>query len=89
MPELPEVEIVKQSLNKTIKSKKILKVSVKNRDLRFKVEKNFELKLINKKIKNILRKAKYLILEMEENLFLVIHFGMSGTMHLVKKIKEI
>ena len=88
MPELPEVEIVKQSLKKTIKSKKILKVYVKNRDLRFKVEKNFELKLINKKIKNILRKAKYLILEMEDNLFLLIHFGMSGTMHLVKKNKR-
>ena len=33
MPELPEVEIVKQSLKKKIKLKKIKKVIVKNRNL--------------------------------------------------------
>ena len=38
MPELPEVEIVKQSLKKSIKYKKIKKVIVYNRNLRFKVE---------------------------------------------------
>ena len=34
MPELPEVEIVRQSLNKKIKGKVIKKVLVKNRNLR-------------------------------------------------------
>ena len=36
MPELPEVEIVRQSINKKIKGKIIKKVIVKNRNLRFK-----------------------------------------------------
>ena len=36
MPELPEVEIVRQSLLKNIKGKKINKVLVRNRNLRFK-----------------------------------------------------
>ena len=36
MPELPEVEIVRQSLNKKIKQKKVKKVIIKNRNLRFK-----------------------------------------------------
>ena len=49
MPELPEVEIVKQSLIKNVKSQKILKVIVRNRNLRFKIPKNF---------KNILKKTK-------------------------------
>ena len=35
MPELPEVEIVKQSLSKKIKSCIIKKVLVRNRNLRF------------------------------------------------------
>ena len=39
MPELPEVEIVKQSLVKNVKSQKILKVIVRNRNLRFKFQK--------------------------------------------------
>ena len=42
MPELPEVEIVKKSLKKNVKDKKILDVIVTNRKLRFKVEKDFE-----------------------------------------------
>ena len=37
MPELPEVEIVRQSLEKKIKDKIIEKVLVKNRNLRFKI----------------------------------------------------
>ena len=42
MPELPEVEIVKQSLDKKIKFKKIKRVIVRNRNLRFRIPKNFE-----------------------------------------------
>ena len=49
MPELPEVEIVKQSLEKTIVSKKINKFIIFNRNLRFKVQKDLG-KLIEKKI---------------------------------------
>ena len=41
MPELPEVEIVKQSLKKKIKLKKIKKVVVKNRNLRLRLHKDF------------------------------------------------
>ena len=42
MPELPEVEIVRQSLNKKIKQKKVKKVIIRNRNLRFKIPFNFE-----------------------------------------------
>ena len=49
MPELPEVEIVRQSLNKKINGKIIKKVIVKNRNLRFKVPLNFSSILENKK----------------------------------------
>ena len=56
MPELPEVEIVKQSLNKIVKFKTISKVIVNNRNLRFKIQKNFEKSLKKKKIKKIIRK---------------------------------
>ena len=41
MPELPEVEIVRRSLDKKIKGKKVNKIIVKNRNLRFKVPINF------------------------------------------------
>ena len=65
MPELPEVEIVKQSLEKSVKYKRILTIIINNRNLRFKVDKFLQNKLKNKKIISLYRKAKYLILEIE------------------------
>ena len=41
MPELPEVEIVRQSLNKKIKQKQVKNVIIRNRNLRFKIPFNF------------------------------------------------
>ena len=49
MPELPEVEIVRQSLDKKIKQKSIKKVIIRNKNLRFPVPKNFSSFLKNKK----------------------------------------
>tara|TARA_X000000368_G_scaffold349809_1_gene290011 strand:+ start:177 stop:1040 length:864 start_codon:yes stop_codon:yes gene_type:complete len=88
MPELPEVEIVKKSLNKKIKNEIIRKVIVKNRNLRFKIEYKFEKYLKNKKIIKIERFSKYLILIFENNSGCIIHLGMSGTIHLIKKNKK-
>ena len=51
MPELPEVEVVRQSLDKKIKQKKVKKVIIRNRNLRFKIPSNFE--KFFKKSKNI------------------------------------
>ena len=85
MPELPEVEIVRKSLSKNIKGKVITNVEVNNRNLRVKIEKKFEEKLKKKKIKKIDRFSKYIIIVFFDNSFCLIHLGMSGTIHLLKK----
>jgi formamidopyrimidine-DNA glycosylase len=85
MPELPEVEIVKQSLDQKIQQKKIKKVIIKNRNLRFKIPEKFEEFLENKIIKKVSRFSKYLILNFLDGSFCLIHLGMSGTIHLIKK----
>ena len=85
MPELPEVEIVKQSLDRKIKQKKIKKVIIKNRNLRFKIPFKFEELLKNKIIKKVTRFSKYLILNFSDGSFCLIHLGMSGTIYLIKR----
>jgi len=85
MPELPEVEIVKQSLAKKIQQKKIKKVIIKNRNLRFKIPLKFEELLQNRIVKKVTRFSKYLILNFSDGSFCLIHLGMSGTIHLMKK----
>jgi len=84
MPELPEVEVVKQSLEKYILNKKLLKIIVKNNNLRYLVPKNISKKLSNLKIIEIKRISKYVVLKFEDGLFLLLHLGMSGTLHLVR-----
>ena len=88
MPELPEVEIIKQSLQKRVLYKKIKNVLIKNRNLRFKIEKNFENLLKDRVIINISRFSKYIILTLNNYSYLLIHLGMSGTLHLVSNKKK-
>ena len=85
MPELPEVEIVKQSLAKKIQKKKIEEVIINNRNLRFKIPLKFEKILQDKIVKKVTRFSKYLILNFSDGSFCLIHLGMSGTIHLIKK----
>ena len=88
MPELPEVEIIKQSLKKKIIYQRILGVTVRNRNLRFKLDKFFAKKINKKKIINVERQAKYLIIYLNGDFSILVHFGMSGTLHLVNKEKK-
>jgi len=83
MPELPEVEIVRQSLNKKIRLKKVKKVIIRNKNLRFKLPDNFKKFLEKKIIKQVSRFSKYLIIHLQNNEFCLIHLGMSGTLHLI------
>ena len=82
MPELPEVEIVRKSLAKKIKQKKVKKVIIRNRNLRFKIPLNFTNFLINQKIIEVKRFSKYLILGLSNNSYCLLHLGMSGTIHI-------
>ena len=83
MPELPEVEIVRQSLNKKIKQKKVKKVVIRNRNLRIKMPLNFASLLKNQRILKVERFSKYLILALSNNGYCLIHLGMSGTVHII------
>ena len=83
MPELPEVEIVRKSLSKNVTGKIVTDVRVYNRNLRFRISKDFRKQLIKKGIKQIDRFSKYLIFIFTDNSYCVIHLGMSGTIHLL------
>ena len=83
MPELPEVEVVRESLDKKITQKKVKKVIVRNRKLRFKIPFNFGNFLENKKIIKVDRFSKYLIFRLSNDSYFLLHLGMSGTVHLV------
>ena len=88
MPELPEVEIVRQSLDKKIRQKKIKKVIIRNKNLRIKIPNNFKKFLEKKIVDKVSRFSKYLIIFFPNNEFCLIHLGMSGTIHLINNKKK-
>jgi len=77
MPELPEIEIVKRSLFKTIHMAKIIDIKTSNKNLRYKIPNFFSKNLIGEKILKISRRSKYLIFHFKKKL-LLIHLGMTG-----------
>ena len=83
MPELPEVEVVRRSLQSFIKGLEIKKVSVFNRNLRYKIRKDFDKKIINQKIIFIRRRSKFLLLGLENHSVILIHMGMTGKIFII------
>ncbi|MCX5701344.1 MAG: bifunctional DNA-formamidopyrimidine glycosylase/DNA-(apurinic or apyrimidinic site) lyase [Candidatus Omnitrophica bacterium] len=79
MPELPEVETIKRDLSKIIVGKKITEVCVHNpMVIREPSLAAFKSGLTGVKIKNILRRAKILILELSNGKSLTVHLKMTG-----------
>ncbi len=89
MPELPEVEVVKKSLEKNIKNLIIKKIQINTKKLRYFVDKNKINRTVGRKIISIKRRSKYLIIEVEKNLSILVHLGMTGKFFILNKKKKL
>lgn len=87
MPELPEVETTKRGVEPYVKNETVKKVLVRNNKLRIPFNKNLAKKIIDVGIKEIKRKAKYIIFDFVNGYSVVIHLGMTGNLRVSKKIK--
>ena len=90
MPELPEVETIKRGLEKSVLGQKILHIKINNEKIisshsnirkpnKIKTE-SFIKNLTGKKIIAIKRRAKNIIIEMEDGSVVLIHLKMTGQM---------
>ncbi len=86
MPELPEVETLRQDLHKEVIGKKVKSVSVTNGRTvrRHQSAKHFRALLEGRSIKSVSRLGKYLLLSLDSKDTLVVHLGMSGQLLAVK-----
>ena len=80
MPELPEVETTVRAINK-FENSTLKEVIVHNKNLRWKVDKKVESFTKNKLIHKISRRAKYILIYLDEYC-LMIHLGMSGKLRI-------
>ncbi len=90
MPELPEVETLRQDLAKEVVGRRIKTVAVANgRSVRrHPSAKQFRTLLEGRSIKAVGRLGKYLVLTLDNGDSLVVHLGMSGQLLRVKSAKE-
>ena len=80
MPELPEVETTVRAISK-FQNKILKEIIVHNENLRWKVDKNISQLSKNKLIKEISRRAKYILIHFNDS-SLMIHLGMSGKLRI-------
>ena len=80
MPELPEVETTLRAIEK-FKNQRLSNIKVHNRNLRWKVDKNLEINSKNQIIKNLRRRAKYIIFDLDK-CSIILHLGMSGSLRI-------
>lgn len=80
MPELPEVETVVQGLRPTWESNTFLHVAVNRPNLRWPFPVDFAENLTGRYIIRVYRRAKYILVDLDDGHTLLIHLGMTGRM---------
>src|SRR5690606_11340006 len=80
MPELPEVETVRRGLESVLLGASLRDVVLRRRTLRVPIPDDFESRLIGRRIVRLGRRAKYLLIEMDDATVVIAHLGMSGRM---------
>jgi formamidopyrimidine-DNA glycosylase len=79
MPELPEVETVCRGLAEHILQARFETTILHRKNLRTPLPKNLDAELRGAKITHITRRAKYILIHLDNRKVLVIHLGMSGS----------
>lgn len=77
MPELPEVETTRRGLEPHLKGKRIERVVIRDRRLRWPVPDHLEKKATGSTIGSVERRGKYLLIACARG-WLIVHLGMSG-----------
>ena len=78
MPELPEVETTKRGLQTFLPNARIDDVKVHAEKLRFPVPKTLRKKAAGATIKKLRRRAKYILIDLDNGQSILLHLGMSG-----------
>ena len=80
MPELPEVESLRQMLARTATGRTLVSAIVKEPRLRRAVSPEFAASVAGRTIARIGRRAKYLLIELSGGMVMLVHLGMSGSL---------
>jgi formamidopyrimidine-DNA glycosylase len=80
MPELPEVETVRRGLEGVLVGKRIARLDQRRPDLRIPLPDNFPARIEGRRVVALERRAKYMLVRLDDDQVWLIHLGMSGRM---------
>jgi len=80
MPELPEVETVRRGLAVALEGRRLARVVQRRADLRYPIPERLPERLLDRRVESIDRRAKYLLIRLDDGHVLMVHLGMSGRM---------
>lgn len=83
MPELPEVETVCRGMEQAVKGRVITRVDVRREGLRVPFPPALKDSLTGRTVKDLGRRAKYILADMDDGAVLIFHLGMAGRIGLV------
>ncbi|WP_041794715.1 bifunctional DNA-formamidopyrimidine glycosylase/DNA-(apurinic or apyrimidinic site) lyase [Pararhodospirillum photometricum] len=78
MPELPEVETLRKGLFPHLVGRRLIRVEARRPSLRLPLPPDLASRLTGRRVKDLTRRAKYLIFTLEDGLEGLLHLGMSG-----------
>lgn len=79
MPELPEVETVRRGLAPTMEGAQLQRLELRRADLRFPLPRDFAARVEGRRIAALSRRAKYLLIDLDDGATIIAHLGMSGS----------
>lgn len=79
MPELPEVETVRRGLEPAMTGASVDRLELRRANLRFSFPDQFSERMTGRKIRQLRRRAKYLLIDLDGDETMIAHLGMSGS----------
>ena len=84
LPELPEVEYTRRQLQRAMAGARIRRVLLRRPNLRYAFPADFARRLEGQAVRQVTRRAKYLLVELASGDVLLMHLGMSGSFRVLR-----
>jgi formamidopyrimidine-DNA glycosylase (fpg) len=88
MPELPEVETVRRGLAPSMEGARLERLELRRADLRFPFPASFAGMVAGRQIVSLGRRAKYLLIDLEGDITIIAHLGMSGSFRIEQDLSS-
>jgi formamidopyrimidine-DNA glycosylase len=84
LPELPEVEYTRRQLQRAMAGARIRRAILRRPNLRYSFQNDFVRRLEGQGVREVARRAKYLLVELASGDVLLMHLGMSGSFRVLR-----